>query len=394
VQLGGGARAFGAWIDLFRWSAALAVLWTHAGLKMLKPVQDAAYLSPGHVSPARAAYAFVAGFDHYAVLVFFVLSGYLVGGSLLQRFAASGRVEFGTYLVKRLLRLGLVLWPAYLLILVADRIGILFGGIELGLYTPDVTKALALPSLACNALYLQTALCVQYGENGALWSLFNEAWYYVLFPPLLLGIAGKLPLATRAGLILLALAALALLTRIQFDGAALGPYMATWLLGVAVAGRRTPLVRSVRLASALFVLAMLAIRLGVRASFARHHPVGVFGLDLFASLLFANMLLSMRHAPGLRAPPGRAALHRALAGFSFSNYCVHIPVLYCYIAVAAWYTGRGAAMAGSDGLDWLVVLGGLVTCVTSAFLFSRVTEAHTDRVRDWLLPAAAQPRRA
>ncbi len=74
------------------------------------------------------------------------------------------------------------------------------------------------------------------------------------------------------------------------------------------------------------------MRLFVRRSFARSHPLLSAELDLVLALLFANLLLTLRCCPALRPPPW-PAVHAALAGFSFSLYCTHIPVLVLYITV-------------------------------------------------------------
>src|SRR5262245_21311046 len=59
---------------------------------------------------------------HVAVMVFFVLSGYLVGGSVLKSIA-SGSWSGRAYLIKRLVRLWVVLIPAVIIGLCLDNIG-------------------------------------------------------------------------------------------------------------------------------------------------------------------------------------------------------------------------------------------------------------------------------
>ena len=109
MRNGAEAGGFSAWLDCFRWLAALSVLVTHVGIRMLAPVGEISASLP------HAAYAFLAGFDHQAVMVFFVLSGFLVGGSVMREVAVTGHVAVGPYLLRRALRLCLVLWPAFAL---------------------------------------------------------------------------------------------------------------------------------------------------------------------------------------------------------------------------------------------------------------------------------------
>ena len=78
---------------------------------------------------------FVSGFGHYAVMAFFVLSGFLVGGSVL-RGRMDGEFNWGLYAVNRLTRLWIVLIPALLLGAIWDHLGLhLFG--TSGVYGDD-----------------------------------------------------------------------------------------------------------------------------------------------------------------------------------------------------------------------------------------------------------------
>ncbi len=231
-------RSFSAWVDVFRWLAALSVLITHVGIRMLPPVAE----MPGRSWP-HIVYAFAAGFDHQAVMVFFALSGLLVGGALWREVAATGTVALGRYLLKRAVRLGLVLWPALLLAAAADWLAIRGGAIGYGVLPGDIGDSLSLPVLACNMVLLQTAACVQFGGVGALWSLFNEGWYYVIAPAVALAWLAPGPRRHRLVLGALAAAALAGLTAAQFTGSPVGPYMLVWGVGAAVAAMPRPLVR-------------------------------------------------------------------------------------------------------------------------------------------------------
>ena len=71
---------------------------------------------------ATKAFYFATGLGHQAVMVFFVLSGYFVGGSVLSGLA-KGRFTLGGYAAARLTRLWMVLLPALLLTLAIDLLG-------------------------------------------------------------------------------------------------------------------------------------------------------------------------------------------------------------------------------------------------------------------------------
>ena len=367
--------SFSTWVDAFRWLAAGSVLITHTGLRMLAPIAAMPALSLPHV-----AYAFLAGFDHQAVMVFFVLSGLLVGGAVMREIAQTGAVAPGPYVLRRLIRLWVVLWPACALGAVCVWAALAFGAEGYGVLPPGSGAALGIPILLCNAVFLQTAACGQYAGNGALWSLFNEAWYYLLFPPLAVALAGAVPVWQRLALGGAAVSALAALTAVQFTGAPIGPYMLVWCVGVAAAMLPRAPVRRPWVAAAMFLAASLTVRLCVRRSFAGLHPLMSAELDLLLAVVFGNLLLTLGRCPVLRPPPGRA-LHKRLAGFSFSLYCTHLPVLALYITVLMAVTGRGWQMNGTGVGPWVAVGGGLALCIVVARAFAGVTEAHTDRLR-------------
>ena len=346
---------------------------------MFVPVTDMPSPSLPHM-----AYAFLAGFDHQAVMVFFVLSGLLVGGSVVREVAVTGQVAVGEYLLRRLVRLCIVLWPAFALSAVCTATAVALGAVQRGILANDTAGTITVGTLLCNAAFLQTAACEQFAGNGALWSLFNEAWYYFLFPPIAVALLSRQSPARRVLLGAAGVAALAGLTRAQFTGSPIGPYMLVWGAGVAASACRQPLIRQPWIAACLFAAASLAIRILVRRSFAGAHPLLSAELDLLLAALFANLLLTLRCCPALRPPPW-PRLHAALAGFSFSLYCTHIPVLVLYITVLVMVCGTGWQMADIGPAPWLAVGGGLALCVALACVFAQLTEAHTATVRAWLL---------
>ncbi|MEI9982374.1 MAG: acyltransferase [Aliidongia sp.] len=188
---------FSFWLDAMRWLAAWAVLVAHIGDNLLVYVSN---LPAGERPVAYYAFALIAGFGHPAVMAFFVISGFLVGGGYWRSWAEGRAEPYRRYLMKRILRLDLVLVPALLLTLLLDLIGKdMLGGAVAGIYAPPQSDALA--SLACNLAFLQTAACREYGTNGALWSLFNEFWYYVLWPPLMAALVFPLRIPMRIGFV-------------------------------------------------------------------------------------------------------------------------------------------------------------------------------------------------
>jgi len=140
---------------------------------------------------------------HYGVWLFFVLSGFLITGQLLEarQRIETGRGSFGqellTFWIKRALRI----MPAYYFILCVTMLYYLFASKPLdGLwyyvtYTTNLYYELVAPEL--------TSLF------GHFWSLAVEEQFYVLIAPLVLCLVAK-----RAAGVLVALIMLALLMRL------------------------------------------------------------------------------------------------------------------------------------------------------------------------------------
>ena len=388
---------FSLWLDAFRWMAAFAVVITHTGNRLLV---YASSIPLGEIDPVHFAFAFLMGFAHQGVMIFFVISGFLVGGGLYRDFT-KGKPSLGEYLAKRLLRLWIVIIPALVFALGLTYLGLAAypsGGT--GIYSANVAEKLTPVAFLCNAAFLQTAACAPFADVGALWSLFNEFWYYIVFPLLLIALFPLHRGAARLAAGIAATVLLVALTYFQYFGnggqatvTAFAPYMLMWLLGVVVAVRGRPFIRCpVPVAAALFVIALLAIRIGVRRNID-DYPVLEFWLDLLVVVLFANLLLALKLSRRLISPPG-GRLHTHLAGFSFSLYCVHVAILNAYVSVAMGQLGYGRHMTTTGLKEWALVAGALVVAIGGGYAFSLLTEAHTDRVRrrvlGWLSLRRAQ----
>src|SRR5882757_10976055 len=128
-----------------------------------------------------------------AVIVFFVLSGYLVGGSVI-RSVKNGTWSWKSYLLKRITRLWVVLIPALILGISLDLLGMHLFGSPTSIYAApsttlvphDLAERLSWKVFLANAVFLQGILSPTAGTNNSLWSLAYEWWYYLQFPLLIL----------------------------------------------------------------------------------------------------------------------------------------------------------------------------------------------------------------
>jgi peptidoglycan/LPS O-acetylase OafA/YrhL len=186
---GGGIHAASAahseHIDMLRGAAAGFVLCDH--LRSYTFTNFGSLSDPGLLTMGFYA---VTSFGPQAVMIFFAMSGFLVGGKVLEDMLI-GRWSWPGYFLRRLTRLWIVLVPALVITLILDGISLYFtGGIDydpaMRIYTsgPDINTPLnhSLTTFLGNIAFLQTIYVPIFGTNGPMWSLANEFWYYVIFP--------------------------------------------------------------------------------------------------------------------------------------------------------------------------------------------------------------------
>lgn len=309
---------------------------------------------------------------HQAVMVFFVLSGYLVGGSVLKA-DRQGCWNTAEYAVKRLTRLLVVLVPALLLTFGCDWVGreVLHGSLYDGesIYNSGPTKnsvpaAYGFVTALGNLLFVQGILVPTFGTNGPLWSLANEFWYYVLFPMIYFGIRPRSSPAAR----LLLLPALGLMLLLP---SGVSQYMLIWLLGFVLhlipRLRATSLVKCFGAAS-LFAGALYFSKM-----------ISGFVSDLVCGLSFALLLwttLNIR-AAGLK---GGSSIVTSVAAISYSLYAVHFPIMALF---AVLFFGEQRSQPSPSALFSYISVLIAVSAIGGAFWW--LFERQTRRLQNYLL---------
>lgn len=317
-----------------------------------------------------------------AVLVFFVLSGYWVGGSVLASFRR-GSFRWSTYGSARLTRLWIVLIPAIALTALLDNLGLtLFPGSSV--YVGDAAYHLTVPAenldehlspLAAlgNVLFVQTNLVPTYGTNASLWSLAYEATFYLVLPLALFTVFAR---RTWAKLLSLAL----LLVVCAIGGLDVLMYLPVWLLGAVVAwnkdriagwlARMTPWALTLaRLAAVAALVTMMCL------TALRYSNLNVLLLALATAVLVALLVVDLPWS----GVPGRAlsGLSR-YADSSYTLYAIHLPI----VALVAAVVVPDAAMRWEPTpAHWLAALGLVAALLVLAWLVALVTELRTDRLR-------------
>lgn len=311
--------------------------------------------------------AFFTGFAHLAVVVFFVLSGWLVGGSLLNKLREPNC--FLSYSIDRLTRMWIVLIPAFVLTL---ALAAFTGQVDLGRASYSAENEYSVATFIGNLFGLQDMVVPRYGGNFALWSLANELWYYLLFPLLVVPFVAKNRLASVAAVLIFAFIAYHLSVRIVL-------YFLIWLLGVGFSRIRIDAGRSFRLLL-LAVLATVSVYIRLTGSNDILEPES-FVQDLVFSLVFLAYLSTQQFKAGEKRLATRVArvVGERLAAFSFTLYVIHVPLLFTLRQILE---PLGRARLSPHALaDLGIYAAMLMTILLLAYLFHLPFEAQTYRVR-------------
>ena len=324
-------------ITLLRGLAALQVAAAHLRSEMflgLKTMAD----PPLYFQ----ALAFATGFAHQAVVVFFLISGWLVGGSLLNKFGQPHAL--GAYAVDRITRLWTVMLPTLALMLLAALAIGAADGRQADFSAANEYSALA---FAGNLAGLQTILVPNFGGNYSLWSLANETWYYLLFPLLLVVLQGR---GISRGACLAAIALLAML--LPF---AIMLYFSLWLLGALFSRIRIDCGNRARL---LLLAAAGGASLYFRVNGSNDDLVPAsFVQDLVCSLPFLALLSTLQSNvdPASRSLRRLGAAGKFFAEFSFTLYVLHVPTIDVLRHIGRTVFGRDR-LAPDAPLDFAIYL--------------------------------------
>jgi peptidoglycan/LPS O-acetylase OafA/YrhL len=378
-------KAVSNFLALARWIAALAVVVAHAG--QLIQISDIMVAPHG---PGVYAWWFLAGFSHYAVLVFFVMSGFLIGGDLLRRLDRTDPF-LKQYMIDRFSRVYIVMAPALVYGFVVDSIGRRIfpnSGIYDGAFFDG---AFAPINILWTLLQQQNIWAPQAGTNGALWSLACEMWYYVTFPLLL----APLSRAYSRGVRLSAFACGALATIVMSipEDFFLCGY-GVWLLGALIRLAPRPLIKSAGLSLCIFLATSALMRLGARGPIVAAHPFVSTLADAAVVSTFANLLLSLRFAADGGLFANLSPIHRRLSDFSYSLYATHAPLVFFAWAGVGALLGRDWYKELPTPLHWTLAFALIAAAIAIAYGFSRLTEARTKRLRDFLRETLRAPDRS
>lgn len=278
------------------------------------------------------AFYLISSLGGEAVIVFLVLSGYWVGGSVISAFQR-GRFHWPDYVTSRLTRLWLVLIPALALTAILDHVGLwmapeahVYSGAGDDAVSSELAERSTLLVAVANVLFLQARIVEPFGSNGALWSLSFEAAYYFAFPALLTAVLAKGLWRRAAGLLVVAIVIAVSPAVVAFLGL-------SWSMGVAAnLFARRMAARRWKASGRLQVLAATCTAAAALASpvtGSRWTLVAAVGLSTSALLICVHRDASW---PKVLAPTVSAMAW--VGRWSYSLYAYHMPVVTLTAALA------------------------------------------------------------
>lgn len=344
------------WIDALRFIAAFLVLFTHCRHDFFLRYDQ---LDPSQQDPITFLFYTIGRLDPEAVIVFFVISGFLVGGIGLERIK-NGTFRLLDYAVNRTVRIGLPLLGAT----------VIFGVVTF------FTEAQWSWAVAAGNLFSLQGIFVD-PLVPPFWSLSYEVWFYIL----LFAIGLTFTRHRGWGLVLFVVCCLVF--------AVLNPlYLLCWLMGaVAWLSRPRRSNKLVLLGSMIGVTVCLMLSQMTMGSEAlpmditlSHDVVTVLLCFAFCVLVQQAVLLPPPFKPGclnLAWRVERAFSH--LADFSYTLYLAHrivMLVVFQYIFTKYEGTVSGVDLARFSAL----LIGVILVC----YLIYLLSERHTARVRRWV----------
>jgi peptidoglycan/LPS O-acetylase OafA/YrhL len=368
-----------AGIDLLRGLCVLLVVLHHVNLRFALNHYDVANLLPKPL----ARVVFWSGY--YAVIVFFVISGYLITGLSVRRWSALPRIDARAFYVMRFARI----FPCLLALLAVLSL-MHFAGVPDFVFDPAKTSLgrAIVAALTFHFNWLEGARGYMPGSWDVLWSLSIEEAFYVAFPLVCLLVRREAVLIVP----LLALIAIGPFVRVWnadvvpwdeyaylacFDGIAFG------CLAALVHARLAPSRRWLVAAFACGVGAMLLVVV------FRHtaNALGLIATGLYITVLeLGAALVLLALAGGLFADASWRGTRTigAVGRWSYEIYLTHMFVVFATVAV---FKSIGASLAYVG--VWYV--GALIASVLlGAFVARAYSEPVNAALRARLLPRAPQ----
>lgn len=342
------------WLDPIRAVAAILVLLVHARGTFFNIYTD---LEPSSQNCFTAILYFICNQGKLAVICFYILSGFLVGGNTIKKYR-NNRISALSFFLDRLFRIGFPLFSAILFISLTN----LFIDRHLDIIT-SLGNLVGLNGVLVNHL------------SGVFWTLPYEIWFYaIILAFLMLALNQKPLLGATIGIISL--------TIFTYSDPM---WFFIIMTGIIAFYLSTKKIKNITLVCVWGVFALsFAVSQLSRGSHVEALTL-LSGLNLRdMSFLVLSGSLAVIISQIVNNPPHSQitkVIHRIgnfFAKFSFSLFLIHFQVLDIY----AYFFEKQNTV---NGYTLLLFFALLIFCVLVSYLFYFLVERNTKKVQSYIL---------
>ena len=348
------------WLDWLRFIASLLVVVSHARGGLWVDWGRLAFESKTIYTAVLFAVTRLGG---ESVLIFFVLSGFLVGGKLIERLENKS-FEIHIYVIDRFTRIWIPLVPAlFLSAVVAYQVG----------------KPVVWLDFFGNLIGLQGILVKNFSENNPLWSLAYEIWFYFLAGWLATWIISKGKIKIIAGFLI----TLGFMVFTKLVAA----FLFSWIVGALTYWFvNKPCDKKISLTSCVFIISGLSV---MQLQSATVSVDTTIWLSYIPSTEIGSLLFSLGIAlaipylttlePTTDASKMLDAVGSKIAAFSYTLYLTHYPILYLW----EYFMPGRHDIVDLETIMWYIIR--IASCVILGWMLYLPFEMQTTRARKWLL---------
>lgn len=358
-------------LNFSRWFSALLVASGH-----LRHLMFVNFNAVEHKNVIIKTFYFLTKFGHEAVIVFFILSGFLVGGKVIEKIIYTHTFSWKHYLINRMSRLYPVFIVALIIGYFLDFVGAKFfdsygiydnsHGQQISVINRTFIDDLSFLIFLSNLFMTQTILSPTLGSNGALWSLANEFWYYLMGPMLLLIFFTKSIINKIIYLTVIIFLWFFLPINITL-------YFLIWIVGSLLVFIKRPVFNNLYIPFFLLLASLTFVRLNSFSGYLLYDLVVALSFLLFA-VEYLDKNVNCRYK----------TIHKNMADFSYSLYVLHFPMMIFLLSLLYSYTHIGIQMQPNT---YNITLYFVILSFIYFYSFSiaMITEKKTSLIRKFIL---------
>ena len=345
------------WLDSLRVISALLVVIAHCRTNFF---QIFCNLGNEYQNLFSKGFYFLTSFSDDGVLIFFILSGFLVGGQTLEKLIKGDELNPNVFLIKRGTRIMLPLAATLLFVFVVNLI---------------IGERTQISTLIGNLLSLQGALVPN--ASGILWTMPYIVWFYVIIYSLILITKKSTNLKTIGVILLIASASTYSTLETQLFFTMASGVLAYYLSKKEISKKH------------IFLFIILALASAILTKFAKptmsRDPSWVNTLSVPVLQVIESISLAVIISQIVRIIPKSTGAIKfdkitgKFAMFSYSLYLIH----YEIIRLMGYFGFPKSTVITPEFLGYWIIE--IIICILSGYLFYLIVEKHSTKIQKYLL---------